>query len=152
MWDETPQFQPRIECFWFWQSNLYILGCRKRQREAGAAGQAADQAQRKRQQSPDLLSNGPDVGHSGWVPYQETLPIPGNICTFVSISHLTCKMFFLHYMIYIIFGKYGLSIYGNSPRISDHQSDCCILVLKMQAFLNRHLQVRLKYPCENNEP
>lgn len=69
----------------FCNPNLYFLGCRKRQREAGVAGQAADQAQRKRQQSPDLLPNGPDVGHFGWVPHQETLPVPGNICTFVSI-------------------------------------------------------------------
>ncbi|CAF87063.1 unnamed protein product, partial [Tetraodon nigroviridis] len=70
--------------------------CSKRQRQAGVAGQAADQAQRKRQQSPDLLSNGcPDVGHYGRVPHQETLPIPGSTFLF----HLTCTMFHLHYII-----------------------------------------------------
>lgn len=37
-------FQHRIEHFGILQFNLYILGCRKRQRETGVVGQAADQA------------------------------------------------------------------------------------------------------------
>lgn len=48
------------------------------QREAGAAGQVADQAEGERKPSAHLLSDGQDVGHSGRVSHQAPLPVPGN--------------------------------------------------------------------------
>lgn len=47
------------------------------QREAGAAGQTADQAEGERKPSAHLLSDGQDVGHSGRVSHQTSLPVPG---------------------------------------------------------------------------
>lgn len=47
------------------------------QREAGAAGQTADQAEGERKPSAHLLSDGQDVGYSGRVSHQTSLPVPG---------------------------------------------------------------------------
>lgn len=61
------------------------------QREAGAAGQTADQAEGERKPSAHLLPDGQDVGHSGRVSHQTPLPVPGGrrTCFFCVLKGLT---------------------------------------------------------------
>lgn len=66
----------------FYTLTLHFLESGERQWEAGAAGQTADQTQRAGQQSPDLLPDGQNVGPSGWISCQETLHIPGKVCSY----------------------------------------------------------------------
>lgn len=64
------------------ESGICVLVFGEGQREAGAAGQTADQAEGERKPSAHLLSDGQDVGHSGRVSHQTSLPVPGERRTF----------------------------------------------------------------------